>query len=298
VSEAVLREHGYTVTDIRDLLETVDPYAQVGIAAVDAELGAMLSLRGVQWERLTEPQREDYRSRLGVGATHRLIGNARKWYGGLQDFVLLSSGLVRAFVELCALAVCYAEEAGVAVADGQKVGFRHQTEAAHTHSAVRLSMITGDIADLGPAIYQFILDLADIFREKLLRHTSEPEAARLTVRDPHALDTARYAYLREVLTVCEKETVLQARAGVGGMRPRSPALTQPVDLVPNRVYAPSLRCSPRARWSTGLWCAQLQGLLDPMQRDRVKALLIHGVAASDPADQPLLFNAEDSGDVD
>ena len=51
-------------------------------------------------------------------------------------------------------------------------------------SQASLDWIARNIENTGPAISRLILDLADVFREKLLKRASEPEAARIVITDP------------------------------------------------------------------------------------------------------------------
>ncbi len=112
----------------------------------------------------------------------------------------------------------------------------------------------------------FLLDLGDCLRHKLLHHTSEPEAARLTIADPERLESAEMTPLRRLLLVGTRESVFQTKEGRPAFKPKHSSDPQPAEFNVCRIYAPVLQISPRLRWRTEVKTESLLGLALPDKR--------------------------------
>jgi hypothetical protein len=240
---------------------------------------------GKSWEALEEKEKSEYLHRLEVGALYRLK-KKRKLFAGFDDFILLSSGIVRYFLELCGMSYYFAVR-GVHPPKGPlKITCKHQTDAAYALSSYYLGTIGKNIAHHGPKIQQLAVDLGDIFRQKLLNHLSEPEAARLSITDPHTLEDPSYQEVRHVLDVAEMHSVLQVPRGLGGIRPKHATEVQPLEYLLNRIYAPVLQFSSRPRWRTNFKSHDVKGLLDPNERQATKAELMRRLGAKKETREP------------
>ena len=279
ICRKVLKSEGYSVIEIQTLLEESLPYDGIPSYEIDAMIESMVTQSGRDWNELNDRQRNEYRHRLEMGAFFRILKSKKKTYAGFDDFALLFSGIVRYFLELCGMSYYFAIQDGTDVKNGTVIKVQHQKDAANTLSSYYIATIRKNIVDYGPRIQQFTIDLGDIFRQKLLNHLSEPEAARLTLSDPHILDSAAMANVKTILDTAVMHSVLQTRGGIGGNRPKHTTDVQPQEYLINRIYAPELKYSPRPRWRTEFQTKDVGGLLDPNSRREVKSRLIRKVSS-------------------
>ena len=150
----------------------------------------------------------------------------------------------------------------------------YQSRAVHTVSNHNLATLSRNVEVYGEQLKYFLLDLGDCLRHKLLRHTSEPEAARIAITDPQLLLTEKYHVLDLFLNLGVKEGVFQTMSGRPGIRPKHLDDPQPVEFNITRIFAPALQISPRLRWPTHVNCSDLLGLLEGDQRRRTKGALL------------------------
>lgn len=281
ICRKVLVGEKYKVTEIGSLLEPAPHCDGADETEMEAVIAGMVKEQsGKVWAELEEQDRQEYRHRLEMGALYRVLKRKKKLYAGFDDFTLLSSGIIRYFLELCGMSYYFAAQAGARVREGEQMRVEHQNEAAYTLSSYYLATIRKNIVDYGPQIQQLTIDLGDIFRQKLLHHLSEPEAARVAISDPHLLQDLSMKDVKVILDVAVMHSVLQLRRGVGGIRPKHVTDVQPKEYLINRIYAPELKYSPRPRWRTDFETRDLSGLLDPSMRKEIKTKLIRRVASS------------------
>lgn len=232
-------------------------------------------LKRINWEKIPLKQQMEYMTKFRIAATYRLLGSHRRQFSGLYDFAFLSSGIIRHFLELCGMAYYFSRQDGVDIRKGDKIPPKYQSEAAFSLSSYYLATIRKNIANYGPIIQQFVIDLGDIFHYKLLYHPSNPEASRLSIVDPQSLLSPEMKVTDAIIKAAIMHSVLQTPAhGLGGIRPSGYNVPQPTDLILNRIYSPVLRYSPRARWATKIETTDLEGLLDGKRRGQVKSRLI------------------------
>ena len=137
-----------------------------------------------------------------------------------------------------------------------------QNQAVHLVSAHNLTSLSRNVEGKGEVLRFFLLDLGGCLRHKLLNHSSEPEAARISLRDPERLGEDGMSELRELLDAGVREGVFEIRDGLPGYLPRHTDEAQAVEYVICRMFAPVLGVSPRARWRTETTCAELLQLID------------------------------------
>ncbi|MEA1945284.1 MAG: toll/interleukin-1 receptor domain-containing protein [Euryarchaeota archaeon] len=276
ICEKMLKNEGFKETDISKLLEKRPPLDDSIKEKVEHEIKNIVAEQEKEWDTLSEKEREEYWHRLGVGAYYRAVP-VKKDFAGIDDLMLLSSGIIRYFLELCGISYYFALQDDIDVKRGNLISIKVQKDAAYTLSNYHLGEITRNISDCGPKIHQFAIDIGDIFRQKLLHHLSEPEAARIRIVDPHQLFTPDFEETGKFLGLAEMHSVLQGRSGRGGMRPKHATDVQPKEYVLNRIYAPVLQFSPRPRWSTKFTCQDIKSLFDPDKRQETKSQLIQKV---------------------
>jgi Cdc6-like AAA superfamily ATPase len=252
------------------------------------EVKEMLRKRGKNWEELENEQQQQNWHHYEMAAYYRLLKGKKRRFGGFDDFILLSSGIVRTFLELCGMSYYLARQDGLNVKDGEKISVNNQTEAAYALSEYYLWKISKDIEEWGAIVRGLLIDLGDIFRQKLYKHLSEPEAARVTISDALQLESSMVTIkdkkgeidisLKQILNVAVEHSVFHEYESRGGRRPKHPYDEPPYDYIINRVFAPVLGCSPRPRWSTEFKSVEIQGLLDSGRREQTKQQLIQKVS--------------------
>ena len=75
---------------------------------------------------------------------------------------------------------------------------------------------------------KLLLDLGDCLRHKLLKHMSEPEAARLTLEDPEILEAKTMDTLKRILQL-ESEKGFQTKEGLPAFKPKHGSDPQPTE---------------------------------------------------------------------
>ena len=248
-----------------------------------------------------DEKRRDKKTYYGSAAIYRVLlgkpGRHReKRFAGFRELSLLGSGVIRYFQEF--LSVSYHLAFGAEPPpDGVLVlPPSDQSRAVHIVSQHNLTTLSRNVERDGEALKYFLLDLGDCLRHKLLKHTSEPEAGRVTIEDPEMLEDSSMETLRRILAVGEREGVFQTREGLPAFKPKHGSDPQPTEFNICRVYAPVLQISPRLRWRTTIKCKHLSGLLQPGMRARAMSQLKDIVANSGEGEESgglPLFSPED-----
>jgi len=271
-----LEADGFAVTDINVLLPSAPPCAPSTVPEMEDALRLMLAEAGVDvstlsvetWTEKVHQWREALVFRLNVKRQKPRV------YAGVDDFVTLSSGIISNFLELCKMAFYMATWDRVDVRSGQPIPVRTQCEAVYKSSQAAFDWIAKNISDTGPAVSRLIEDLGTVIREKLLLHSSEPEAARITLRDPAALEEDRYANVRGIIDDAVRWSVLQTPQATRAYLPKHRDDDRPNDYLLNRLLHPALRISLNARWPTRVSVADLARLVDADTRTRRRKELI------------------------
>jgi hypothetical protein len=243
---------------------------------------------------------EDYRNKLQMAAIFRLLRKRRKVegrktkkkiYAGFETYTYLSSGIVRIFLNLVGMALYKAEGEGKKVKDGERISIGHQTWAAYVVSRAWLEKIPEnyDLKGQGERIYQFIVDLGGILRERLLFHPTEPECLSIALTDPMNLSKDQNALLNDILSYSERESILYQRKETSAYRPKQSHKMRGREYILNRVYAPILGLSHRARWGRNVFATvDLMGLLDDKKREKTKEKLLKRVRMGKESETSLL----------
>ena len=194
--------------------------------------------------------------------------HAEKRFSGFNNLAFLSSGVIRYFQEI--LGVAYHLTFGIEPPEPAQLVLspEHQSTAAHFVSQHNLTTLSRNVERHGEELKYFLLDLGDCLHHKLLKHTSEPEAARLTIEDPERLAEQAMEPLKLLLTIGTREGVFQTKEGLAAFKPKHSSDPQPSEFNICRIYAPVLEISPRLRWRTSVTCSALVQLLLPGNRAR------------------------------
>ena len=267
-----------------------------------AEVARLSKVTGEELESWPDEKRREKTTYYGPAAIYRVLlgtpGRHReKRFAGFSELALLGSGVIRYFQEF--LSVSYHLTFG---ADPPPDGVLvlppiQQARAVHIVSQHNLTTLSRNVERDGEVLKYFLLDLGDCLRHKLLKHTSEPEAGRVTIEDPEMLEANSMETLRRILAVGEREGVFQTREGLPAFKPKHGSDPQPTEFNICRVYAPVLQISPRLRWRTTIKCKHLAGLLQPGMRARAMGQLkniVANAARGDGLGDLPLFHAGDS----
>lgn len=266
------------------------------------EVASLLRVSAKDFSAWSEAKKSEAMTYYREAAIYRsLYGKAgrrtKKRFSGHKDLAFVSSGVIRFFQEMVGMA--YHLQSAAA---GSKASFPlmpvYQSEAVHIVSEHNLSMLSRNVETVGETLKYFLLDLGDCLRQKLLKHSSEPEAGRIAIKDPEALTEHQHEALNRIMHVGVKEGVFQTMDGRPGIRPKHVEDPQPVEFNIARIFAPTLQISPRLRWPTVLSCGDLSGLLATTRRRKTKASIINrlsGKADSKRRKQSpsLLFREDD-----
>ena len=271
----------------------VDPSSYLG------ELARLSGLTPDAFKKLPEEEQRQKKGHFGQAAVYRVLLGKRgrhqeKRFAGFKQLAWLGSGIIRYFQEF--LSVGYHLTFEAESASGEIViPPDQQSRAVHIVSQHNLTTLGKNVEQYGEELKYFLLDLGDCLRHKLLKHTSEPEAARLTIADPEMLAEDSMAKLKRILVVGEREGVFQTKEGLPAFKPKHGSDPQPAEFNICRVYAPVLQISPRLRWRTRVTCAQLGDLLQPGREQGMRRLkkAVENSRSTQRGDRPLFALGED-----
>ncbi len=274
----ILRNEGIAFSDMKHLLP-MDAADEVGGEELKATVAKLCKVTLKQFQNWSLEKQQEKLTYYGEAATYRLLYGARgrhkpKHFSGFNQLAFLSSGVIRYFQEFLGVAYHLTFSSGETPPSPLLLPCKKQSDAVHFVSQHNLTTLSRNVEADGETLKYFLLDLGDCLRFKLLNHTSEPEAARLTIADPELLESKTYDPLRRILTVGAKEGVFQTKEGRPAFKPKHSSDPQPSEFNICRVYAPVLQISPRQRWRTKVHCKDLLKLLSPEHRAQAKKQLM------------------------
>ncbi|WP_437225977.1 toll/interleukin-1 receptor domain-containing protein [Planctomicrobium sp. SH661] len=244
------------------------------------------------WEPRRQREKLTY---YGEAAIYRCLYGRRgrrrdKRFSGTDDLVFLSSGVIRYFQEFLGVAFHLGFPSGAPTGMRLEIAPDLQSRAVHIVSRHNIATLSRNVEADGEVIKYLLLDVGDALRHKLLKHGSEPEAARLTLTDPERLSQPDMSDVRRILTVAVREGIFQSKDGFPAFRPKHDSDPQPIEINICRLFGPALQISPRLRWRTPITCADMRRLIDPNTRSETLAHLKRLWAGASPAKTgPSLF---------
>jgi len=268
----------YDETDIRKILEEPKE-KELSRDIIDEEIKNIRLSANLEFS----PEKiKEYRNKLEIAAIFRLLRrrekiegrkSRKKRYAGFDTFTYLSSGIIRIFLNLIGVSFYIAEDNKVDIKKGEKILLDHQTRSAYLVSKAWLEKISVNIEDFGDIMYQFIVDMGDIFRERLLHHSTEPETLTIRINDP--INFRFNGLLNKLFSHSIRESFLCERKESSAMKPKHKGKSQAKEYVINRIYTPTLEISYRPRWPRGseFTTKELSSLLDYKFREKTKARL-------------------------
>lgn len=282
--------------DISELLPTSDDIKE-GLAEqhIVSELKGMEEERNRSSGRARDRLQENtanghYREAAVYRAIAKLTGR-QKHFSGFDRLAFLSSGVIRYFQEILGVAYYLTSTDSSRSRETLSLPPRVQSEAVHIVSDSALTTLSKNVEHHGEALKMLLIDLGGCLRQKLLKHVSEPEAARVTIIDHELLGRKEFSLLRTILDVGVREGVFQTREGRPAFLPKHGSDPQAVEFNICRILAPSLQISPRLRWRTRVTANVLNGLLDTDIRKASRSQLLRDVLANRVADG-LFFQLE------
>jgi hypothetical protein len=274
----ILKNEGMSFSDMQQLLPA-DAEAEVDEEELKAAIAKLCKVSVKQFQNWQAQKQREKLTYYGEAAIYRVLYSARgrhkpKHFSGFNQLAFLSSGVIRYFQEFLGVAYHLTFASGETPSSPLVLPTEKQSDAVHFVSQHNLTTLSRNVEADGEILKYFLLDLGDCLRFKLLNHTSEPEAARLTIADPELLDSPNCDALRRILTVGVREGVFQTKEGRPAFKPKHSSDPQPSEFNICRVYAPVLQISPRQRWRTKVKCKDLLKLLSPEQRAHAKKQLM------------------------
>lgn len=241
-------------------------------------------IKQIKGDVFQEDKMGEYRNKLEVATIFRLLRerekvkgrkSRKKIYAGFDTYTYLSSGIIRIFLNLVGMAFYRAEGQGTNVKNGERISVECQSWAAHVVSKGYLEKIHKNIESYigisGEMIYQFVTDIGDVFRERLLFHSSEPETLSISIKDPQILNKDKFLLLNNFLNHSVRESILYKREETSSYRPKQTTSIRTKDYILNRIYTPALEISYRTRWGRCYFTVkELSDLLDPDNRGKIK----------------------------
>lgn len=274
ICEKLLISKNYKQTDIKKLLKSSDEL-KITDDDLREQLQLMLEEKNQNISELNEKEINQkiayYKDALIFRALNQKQFRKGKTYAGFDTFVLLSSGIIRQFLELSARSLYYAQEEGFGLSELEFIDPKFQTMAAHSVSAASLEKIAPGVEDLGIVIQRFVIDIGDIFRDRLLNDNNEPETIRIMTQEPRSSWSEK---LKQVYQIGIRESIFQNIEEHDAMRPKQQNYARPTEFIINRIFTPVLEISFRARWRTSFSSKDLEDLLNGSKRiDAIKRIM-------------------------
>ncbi len=260
VARKRLEKYRYTTTDIRKILGkyTVEDEIDKG------DINAYLKDKYPTKERVKNKFGEVYKD-FKVAATFQILSNKRlkKKYAGFDTYVMLSSGIMVHFLELCRDTFNFSFGKHIIRDKSGEISFKQIPLSIETQNKAtndisenfyrdikgRAESLKGTPIDMefGDKIQYIVSVLGGIFREKLMSF-NEPEAARIEIPEgTSSLDNNLRNPVRQIFETTIAISVFQE--GEPYMPKRRGGIRPPTYIL-NRILAPYLSISPRPRWRT------------------------------------------------
>ena len=277
ICEKLLRTHGCKETDIKKILKK-DSKEDVSEEKIRLQLEEMLKKKGQNIDKFSEKEISEkinyYKTALIYRALNKDGKRRSKNFSGFETFVYLSSGITRYFLELCGMAFYLTnKEENIDIKEITEISAKTQSKAIFNESYALIEKLGLDIEEYGISMRNFILDIGDIFRTKLLYDNNEPETIRIGIED--SFDSWPKS-LQELITTGIRESVFLKVEDPEIMRQKNTTSHRPVELLLNRMYCPALGISYAARWRTSFKAKELGDLIE-QEHSKIKLKYINRI---------------------
>lgn len=213
-----------------------------------------------------------------------------KRYSGMDVYAMLSSGIIRYFIELCEQAFDFAHEKGFSWSKPRPLTHDEQTKAARFVSKYKVN----DLQRLpsGARLRQLTMSLGTIFQELHRHHNStlgEPERNHFSIAADEL--SSESSGLRDLLSAAMLWAVLQQHGPASTKDKDAEKKADAVDFHLNHIYCPYFEISYRQKRKIELSVAQVSALsgLEPMAvRTTVKGIIAK-LTDETPSESPQLL---------
>lgn len=260
VAKKRLEKYGYPLTDIRKILGKYEVEDEVG----KGEIESYLKKHYPNKQRVRNKFKEVYKD-FKVAACFQILRNKglKKKYAGFNTFVMLSSGIMLHFLELCRETFTFSYGRYIIVDKNKNIIFKStplpieiQDKAAQKVSEEFYRNIEGRAESLkdtsvdmefGGKIQYIVSVLGGIFRDKLMSF-NEPEAARIEI--PEGKSSLDNRLENPIWQIFETAIAISVFQKGKPYRPKNIGGIRPPTYILNRILSPYLGISPRPRWRT------------------------------------------------
>lgn len=199
-----------------------------------------------------------------------------KLYAGFDEYVSLSSGIVRQFILLCRDAFSLAHARGIAIEEGKPTPLKIQSEAAEkvSHDLLLIETIKTIPSGYGHKLVRLIQDLGRILEAKLYWST-EPQANRFDIIDSQKFMNDEYTIPKEII---ENGLRMPHFISETAFRPKQPWYSiSSFTFSLNGIFAPTLKIPPEKRWRTPLAMHELKYLCSEEKREEIIGKIINEI---------------------
>jgi len=198
-----------------------------------------------------------------------------KLYAGFDEYVSISSGIVRQFILLCREAFALAHAQGIPLEAGgknAKIPPRLQSEAAESVSARQLNLAfsINIPSGQGTLLTRLVNDLGRILQAKLY-YSSEPQANRFEIIGAEKLAATENTIPRDIF---ENGLKMPHFLSELAFKPKQPQYPLSLTFSLNGIFAPLLKIPPEKRWPTPIRVGELRGLCSDDLREETVSNII------------------------
>lgn len=212
---------------------------------------------------------KNFKGHYKEAAIFRVLKNKGKdkLYAGFNEYVSLSSGIIRLFIWLCRETFTVAYQEKVDVLNGVPINVYLQNKAALNVAKNELDItIPQTINNIyASRLACFIHDIGQILRARLY-YSTQPQANRIEIIDPEKFELAGYEIPRELIESGQDLPVFLAESS---FKPRDVKYPFPKTFALNGIFAPLLKIPPEERWRTELRAEEIKGLCLTESRSEV-----------------------------
>jgi hypothetical protein len=220
---------------------------------------------------------ENFENHYREAAIYRILRDRGKdkLYAGFDEYVSLSSGIVRQFILLCREAFASARLKKIDIERGDPIPPRIQSDAAEKVSRTQLlSELTKSIpSGYGPKLVRIIQDLGRILQAKLY-WSSEPQANKFEIVDSQKLANIEYRIPKELI---ENGLRMPHFISETAFKPKIPEYSLSFAFSLNGIFAPVLKVPPEKRWPTPINADELRDLCSDERREDVLKKIIQQI---------------------
>lgn len=255
-------EYVYKIQDPKILLP-VPTLADEGLTKEDVEkefIKIKESIRQSKKRGNKEKYDKNFEGHYKEAAIYRALRDkgGKKLYAGFDEYVSLSSGIMRLFIWLCREAFDLSRQHKIDVMNGTPIDVKLQSNAA---SKVANNELTITIQQTIDSLYAnklayFVQDIGRILEAKLY-YSNEPQANRIEIIDPEKFENDEFKIPRELI---ESGFELPVLISEKSFKPRDIKYPFPRTFSLNNIFAPLSEIPPEGRWRTEINSSEIRGL--------------------------------------